>query len=201
MSTPALFPESPTLTLFDPLGALLGVGDGHYTYTFNDAVKLAGHACPTVAGAFVTASRALAILFPGETPLRGDVALLVRGAPDQGALGPFSQILTLLTGGAGENGFAGLRGQHARRGLLSFDGEEADGPMTCTFHRVSTGESVTLRYDPSPIPPSPVMKKDMTAVLSGEADEETAQRFRVAWRARVAAILRDDGRSTVDIAR
>ena len=44
-----MFPDTPSIRLYDPLGDLLGAGDGHFTYTFDDAVKLAGHACPTVA--------------------------------------------------------------------------------------------------------------------------------------------------------
>jgi hypothetical protein len=54
-----LFDAGPCLTVHDPLAELLGAGDGTWTYTFDDAVRLAGHACPTVAGAYVTAVQAV----------------------------------------------------------------------------------------------------------------------------------------------
>ncbi len=194
----ALFPESPTLTLYDPLGAFLGAGDGHYHYTFDDAAKLAGHACPTVAGAFVMATRALKLLFKEDVPVRGDVEITVHGAQDKGSLGPFSQILTLLTGAAAANGFGGLRGQHhIRRGLLAFNEAAASEEPTCTFRRVSTDASVTLAYDLSAFPRDPKMVADLMAQLSGEATDEVSARFRAAWRARVVAILADGGQTTI----
>jgi hypothetical protein len=60
-----LFPLEPAITLYDPLGELLGAGEGVFTYTFDDAVKLSGHACPTVAGAFLLVKVALDRLYPG----------------------------------------------------------------------------------------------------------------------------------------
>ncbi len=197
MHSSKLFPESPTLELFDPLAQLLGAGDGVFTYTFDDAVKLAGHACPTVAGAFLMARQAMARLSPNERPQRGGIRIRFAGAPNQSANGPFTQVLTLLTGAAAENGFGGLGGQHVRKGLLGFDADAEPGPVTATFERTDTGKQVTLQYDPSPIPPAPQMGKDLQQVLSGSADDETSRRFRQAWTERVGRILSDDGRSTL----
>ncbi len=45
----SMFPQDITINLYDPLAELLGAGDGRFTYTYDDAVKLSGHACPTVA--------------------------------------------------------------------------------------------------------------------------------------------------------
>ncbi|SCZ67709.1 hypothetical protein [Thiohalomonas denitrificans] len=197
MHTSKLFPDSTTLELFDPLAQLLGAGDGVFTYTFDDAIKLAGHACPTVAGAFVMAQQAMARLYPQERPLRGGIRIRFAAPPDQGANGPFTQVLTLLTGAAAENGFAGLGGQHVRKGLLSFEADAERGPVTATFERNDTGEQVTLQYDASPIPADPHMMRDLQQVLSGNADDETIQRFRKAWADRVSRILQDGGQSTI----
>jgi len=194
---PLMFPDSPVLRLYDPLGEVLGAGDGVYTYRFDDAVKLAGHACPTVAGAFLMATRAVALLYRGELPRRGDLRVTLHGQPDAGVNGPISQVLTLLTGAAPENGFHGLGGQHVRKGLMAFAGDGAAFASGVTFERIATGERVTLRYDPSAIPPAATMGADLQAVLSGAADDAVAQRFRDAWRGRVERILADGGVQTV----
>lgn len=197
MSQKPIFPESPTITFYDPLGDLLGAGDGRYEYNFDDAVKLAGHACPTVAGAFVMVLRAVDELYGEETPRRGDLRVEVSGSPTSGSMGPFSQILTLLSGAAAENGFQGLGGNFVRQGLMSFNPAEADGPITVTFTRLSNGEQVKLAYNPSTIPADPMMMESMKAVLSGNADAGTRDTFRTHWRSRVDRIVADRGASTI----
>lgn len=193
----ALFPDSPELVFYDPLGELLGAGDGRYRYRFDDAVKLAGHACPTVAGAFLLVLGAVERLYGSETPQRGGLRVTVYAAADQGATGPLSQVLTLLTGAAADNGFQGLAGQHVRRGLLRFAPDGKPGPLRCTFERVDDGRHVNLAYDPSAIPPAAGMGEDMQAILAGRADAATTQRFRAAWRERVERLLADRGRHTL----
>lgn len=195
----ALYPDSPTITLYDPLGELLGAGDGYYEYHFDDAVKLAGHACPTVAGAFVMGICALEELYQDETPVRGDIRIEVAGSPSSGSTGPFTQILTLLTGAAAENGFRGLNGRFVRHGLLAFNPDTADGPLTATLHRLSNSTQVTLSYDPSSIPADPEAMKLMKDIMGGNGDKETRQRFATLWRRRVDAILDDRGASTIKV--
>ena len=69
MTYPAFFDAVPTLTLHDPLADLLGaVSDGLMTYGYTDAVKLAGHSCPTVAGAYLMTLKALGRLYPDGPP-------------------------------------------------------------------------------------------------------------------------------------
>ncbi len=191
-----LFDAGPSLTVHDPLAELLGAGDGTWTYTFDDAVRLAGHACPTVAGAYVTAVQAVRRLYGGETCIRGELRITLHGAEESGANGPFSQVLTLLTGAAGRNGFQGLGGHYRRAGLLGF-GAAAEGPLRCTFERMDTGAEVTLAYDPASITADPILAPAMQAVLKGAADAVTRARFRWAWRDRVERIVADGGESTV----
>ncbi len=192
-----MFPAEPAITLYDPLADLLGAGDGYFEYRFEDAVKLSGHACPTVAGAFLMAIRALRALYGDDTPTRGGIRITIPGPVDEGVNGPISQVFTLLTGAAGDNGFHGLGGQHVRSGLLRFDAG-ADGFV---FERVDDGSRVTLGYDPSPIPPDPAMGPLMQQLLQGEEEPETRQRFRQLWRARVLAILQDGGERTITLRR
>jgi len=69
MSYPEFFAAVPRLTLRDPLAELLGAAEnGLIEYGYTDAVKLAGHSCPTVAGAYLMTFRALAKLYPGCPP-------------------------------------------------------------------------------------------------------------------------------------
>ena len=51
MSVPEFFAAAPTLRVRDPLADFLGAATGgELEYCYLDAVKLAGHSCPTVAG-------------------------------------------------------------------------------------------------------------------------------------------------------
>ena len=191
-----MFPKTPSITLYDPLGDLLGAGDGHFTYIFEDAVKVAGHACPTVACSFLLAKTALERLFPGETPQRGDVRITVPGAIDQGVNGPISQILTLLTGAAGDNGFHGLGGQFVRHALLNFMEVQVDrAPFI--FERISTQKTVRLVFSAEAFPPAPILSELMHLMLSGHASDEQKAEFKQAWRQRVLSILADEGKQTV----
>lgn len=189
-----MYPEKPVIRIYDPLGELLGANDGVFCYTYDDAVKLSGHACPTVAGGFLLVKCALEELWGDEMPQRGDIEVTVYGAQDEGTNGPISQVFTLLTGAAASNGFHGLGGQFARTGLLKF---QPTGNPGFRFKRISTGASVTLVYDPSNIHAAHTMGEDLGRILSGFADETTAKRFRDAWRDRVLHILEDEGKSTV----
>ena len=55
MSFPDFFAEIPALRLHDGLAQLLGASDdGVIEYHYADAVRLAGHSCPTVAGGWLS---------------------------------------------------------------------------------------------------------------------------------------------------
>jgi hypothetical protein len=190
-----MFPSTPAITLYDPLGHLLGAGDGLFTYTFIDAVKLAGHACPTVAGAFLMAKMAAERLFPECVPVRGDMRVTLPGVVAHGVNGPISQIFTLLTGAAADNGFHGLAGQHVRSGLMHF----ANAPSTASFRfeRISSGQSIALSYSPAAIAPAPEIGALLPLLLSQHASAAQQEQFRTLWRQRVLAILADEGRCTI----
>jgi hypothetical protein len=72
MSHPAFFDEVKSITLRDPLAEILGAAsDGMMRYSYLDAVKLAGHSCPTVAGAYLMTLKALEKLYPDSVAERG----------------------------------------------------------------------------------------------------------------------------------
>jgi hypothetical protein len=190
------FPVTPNITLYDPLADLLGAGDGFINYTFEDVVKLSGHACPTVTGAFLMCIHALQALYGEDTPERGGISIMISGTEDHKVNGPISQVFTLLTGAAGKNGFHGLGGQHARNGLLSFS-ENAAGPFR--FTRNDNQASVTVRYDPPAIPPDSELMTLLQQINQGAGDDQIRQQFRELWRDRVVAILNDAGRQTIEV--
>ncbi len=196
----SMFPQDTTITLYDPLAELLGAGDGQFTYTFDDAAKLSGHACPTVAGAFLMAVHALKALYKEEMPQRGDIAITLFDAQDQGVTGPISQVFTLITGAAAENGFHGLAGRFTRSGLMKFL-PGTTGPAPFVFTRKDTGEQVGVNYDPSSIQPDPSTGTNLQLLLQGAGDENVQQAFTSAWRDRVLAILADAGNTTVSVSK
>ncbi|MEO5366870.1 MAG: hypothetical protein H7831_11075 [Magnetococcus sp. WYHC-3] len=193
-----MYPSQPALTLFDPLGALLGWGEGEFTYTFAQVVALTGHGCPTTAGAFLLTCRAVELLYGQDMPQRGDLRITLPGGREEGVLGVMGQVFTLLTGAAGSEGFKGLAGQMARDNLLIFaPGSAVPGKGGFLFQRLSTGAAVRLGYAPGAIPAAPTLGADMQQVLSGQADAATRRRFTQAWHQRVLDILEDAGQSTV----
>lgn len=189
MMFPEFFAQLQPLTLRDPLAEALGAAlDGVMVYHYGDAVRLAGHSCPTVAGAWLMARHGLAALYPEELPERGGIRVALRGAQDAGTTGVVGSVLGLITGAAGEGGFKGLGGRHVRRGLLAYG---VDMPGEVRFTRVDTGASVLLDYHPEKVPPAPEMQPLMARVVDGTAGEEERKTFARLWQDRVRRILVD----------
>ena len=68
---PAFFAQAPTQRVRDPLAQFLGAAtDGVLEYHYADAVRLAGHSCPTVAGAYLLTRRGLRALYGDDLPDR-----------------------------------------------------------------------------------------------------------------------------------
>jgi hypothetical protein len=187
MAFPEFFQLVPSITLRDKLADTLGAAtDGVIEYHYSDAVKLAGHSCPTVAGAWLMASRALAALYPDSLPLRGDIRVELRGAQDAGTTGVVGAVLGLITGAASDGGFKGLGGQHVRRDLLKYG---VDIAAEARFTRLDSGASVLVDYHPEAVPPAAEMPPLMARVVGGVADEAERATFGQLWQARVRRIL------------
>jgi len=185
---PSFFADIPPLALRDPLAELLGaVAPGAtLAYTFTEAVKAAGHVCPTVAGAWLVTRAALAALYPDAVPVRGDIAVACMGAPDQFGYGPMAQVIANLTGAAPETGFRGLAGRHARAGLLTFH-PETPALATFEFRRRDTGAAVRVTYQPESVLPDPGTRAAMAGALAGDA--ASGDELRRLWLDRVQRIL------------
>lgn len=190
MPIPAFFDDVCRIRLHDPLAAFLGAGDGVIDYGYADAVRLAGHSCPTVAGAYLMTLRALEALYPDALPQRGAVRVLVPEGEDEGVAGVMGAVAGLLTGAAGRGGFKGLAGRFGRNGLLRY-GEAVAGDLG--FQRTDTGARVTASFDASMVPPEPRMRSLMQSILMGEDDAESVAAFGALWQDRVRRILVDHG--------
>ena len=187
MAFPAYFDQVPALRLHDGLAELLGApADGIIEYHYADAVRLAGHSCPTVAGAWLSARAGLRALYGEALPERGQVAVSLPEAEDAGVAGVIGQVLTLVTGAAGANGFKGLGGRHARNGLLHYGDASATGVR---LRRLDTGATVEVELDTAPVPTDPAQRPLLMAIVQGSADPAQRRQFGQLWQARVARLL------------
>src|SRR5690606_7368515 len=153
MTFPAFFDQAPAIRVRDGLARLLGTArDGVIEYRYADAVRLAGHSCPTVAGAWLSARAGPHALYGDDLPERGGLRVSMPEAEDAGVAGVIGQVLTLVTGAAGDGGFKGLGGLHARNGLLRY-GDGAAGALR--LQRADTGEAVEVTFSASAVPADP----------------------------------------------
>lgn len=187
MKLPAFFDQVPALRLRDSLAAALGAAEGGVLeYRYADAVKWAGHSCPTVAGAWLMTRAGLGRLYGDALPERGGIRVDVREHLAEGVAGVVGGVIGLITGAAGEGGFGGLGGRHVRRGLLRHGvALEADLRLT----RLDDGRSVSLEYRPAAVSAGPELPALQQKLLSGQATPEEAVRFGVLWQDRVRRLL------------
>ena len=190
MKFPDFYTQAPVVHTFDPLAQLLGASDGGLLdYCYADVVRLAGHSCPTVAGAFLTGRAAMLALYPDGPAERGMIEVVMPAPPHHGTTGVVAQVLTLLTGAAAENGFQGLGGRYARDGLMSFAGRHESDAIG--FRRRDTGDSVTVELDTAPVPGDPQMRPLITSILQDSASDAQKQDFARIWQDRVRRLLLD----------
>lgn len=187
---PDFFDNAPVIRLRDPLAQLLGSAtDGVMDYHYVDAVRLTGHSCPTVAGAFLTARAALKVLYPDTLPERGGIAVHMPSSETEGTTGVVAQVLTLLTGATGPGGFKGIGGRFARNGLLSFATHNGENEGAIRFERLDTGVAVTVMFDASRIPADASQRERMLAVIQNRETPEQQAEFARLWQARVRQML------------
>lgn len=191
MRHPEFFDLVPPLRLRDPLAAFLGAAEGGVLeYRYLDAVKLAGHSCPTVAGAYGLTRRALIALYGAELPERGGIRVEFREGRAAGVAGVVAAVVTLLTGAAAETGFKGIGGNFVRRELLAFD---TDLPLDIRYTRLDTGAKLDAAAQLQRVPADPALPGLLQRCLGAQATPEEAQRFGELWQERVRRILLDHG--------
>jgi hypothetical protein len=162
--------------------------DGRVEYGYADAVRLAGHSCPTVASAWLMTRAALVSLYGDVVPERGGVRVELRGALNDGVNGVVASVVGLITGAAGDAGFKGIGGRFVRRGLLS-DGADIAGQLR--FTRLDSGASVTVSAHLERVPSDARVALLLPRCLSGTASPDEQALFRSLWQDRVRRLFAD----------
>lgn len=189
LASPAFFADAPTIVMRDALAEFLGaVEGGVFEYRYADAVRLAGHSCPTVAGAWLMARAALRALYPDAQvlPERGAIRIDFRERRDAGVTGVVAGVLGLVTGAAGDGGFPGIGGRFVRRDRLFFEQPVA---AEVRFTRLDNDRSVEAETHLNRVGGDPRTSWAMSRSLGGGADAEEAALFRELWQDRVRRIL------------
>lgn len=198
MRYPEFYDEAPRITMYDPLAKFLGATEGGiFEYRYIDAVKVAGHSCPTVASAWLMTIRALEALYPKDIPERGAIRVDFRHDSTSGVTGVIANIVTLVTGATHDTGFKGLAGRFDRRNLLFFNaavGEEI------RFTRKDSGAAVDVTAHLEHVPGEPHMGELMAACITGRATDEVQREFGRLWQERVRRILVEHARDPLVIA-
>ena len=187
MSYPSFFDEVEVIKVVDPLSNVLGAFEmGLYEFNYLDAVKSAGHSCPTVAGAYLITKEALKALYPTSPAMRGDIKVEFKEDLEEGVAGVISNVVSQITGATDKSGFKGLAGKFARHSLMDFN---APISSSARFTSVSSGKSVEVVYDPNSIMPSPNMQPLMQKMMGGSAEPSEVKEFGVLWQDRVKRIF------------
>jgi len=193
MKYPDFFDAVPKIELYDPLAEFLGATEkGVLQYGYVDAVKLAGHSCPTVAAAYWSTCKALAALYPDTLPVRGEIRVEFSDDITTGVTGVIANVVSLLTGAMAENGFKGIGGHFDRRDHLFFSAGISD---EMRFTRLDNNMAVRVESNLQHVPGSPRVPTLMASCIRNTANKEEVAEFRQLWQERVRRILleyRDD---------
>jgi len=184
----------------EPLAETLGAFEVENTaleYNFVDVVKMAGHACPTVAGAYLSCQKALERLYPDEIPVRGEISVTVYGEPDEGVYGVMAQVFSYLTGAASATGFRGLGHRFRRKDLLKYNPDKIDSQAMCfEFSRLDNGRTVLVKFYPQQIPFPEEKAKRLAGLLEKviweAAREEERKEFQELWTDKVKGMLLEE---------
>lgn len=189
MKYPAFYDRVAPIIVRDPLADTLGAfAEGIIEYGYLDVARLAGHSCPTVAGAFLMASHGLKALYGDALPVRGEIEVAMREQQHEGVCGVIANVFSLITGATEHSGFHGLAGRFDRRQLLSFGNSI---PAAVRFSNKKTGDSVLVEYNPAMVPAAADTGFYLSRVLSDQATAEEKQTFHRLWQGRVEALLCD----------
>ncbi|MFA1612589.1 hypothetical protein [Halobellus rubicundus] len=188
----------------DPVAEALGVlepGDP-FVITYRDAVKEAGHSCPTASGAYRIVQLGLDSLYSDDYPVRSEIEMQAAGPQDDATYGVMSRIISYVTGATEDDGFSGLAGGYGgRRDLLVFDAFDPDtADPTFRFRRTDTEETVEVTYHVSDVPDGGPAIGNLQGILEGSASEKQRGAFAEAWHRRIQVVLDDDSLFTVETA-
>lgn len=187
MHYPDFYTHILPIKLYDPLSDFLGAFEkGELEISYLDCVKLAGHSCPTVAGAYLMAKKGTEALYEEGLPVRGTIKVEMKEDESAGVTGVTCNIISFILGASGLNGFKGIQGNFSRNNLVFYN---AHIPTEVRLTRLDTMKSVNLSYDPSSVKANEKMMPLMGKFLKDLATEEEKKMFQTLWQERVEKIL------------
>jgi len=184
MKYPNYYDNIEHIVLQDDLSKFLGASEeGIIDISYLDIVKMAGHSCATVAGAYLMALKGLQGLYGTELPRRGEIKVELRESLSDGNTGVVAQLLSNITGATVDTGFVGIHARFNRRGLLFFG---ADMESNVRFTRLDTNKSVEVSYLPGRVVNSGEI---MQSAVGPDATEESKRTFPKRWQEMVKTII------------
>lgn len=188
---PAFFEQVAPITLYEPFAEFLGASEkGLFEFRYVDAVRLAGHSCPTVAGAYLMALNGLKRLYGSALPQRGDIRVGIRYGHTHGTTGVTAAVLTLITGATEDMGYPGMGPalRFSRRNLLAYD-QPVDSFIT--LHRRDTGAGIAVSLNADVVPADPEMDTLLPKAIANTLSAADMARFGRLWQDRVKRMLVD----------
>ncbi len=186
MHYPNFYNKIENIKLQDNLSDFLGsFEEGIIEFSYLDIVKIAGHSCPTVLGAYLMSLEGLKALYPLELPRRGEIKVEFKESITDGTTGVVANVIGIITGATINSGFKGISGSFDRRNLLLFDKEISSNVK---FTRVDTQGSIEVFYDHSIIPFDEKIQILMKKIIQKLATKEEKNQFRRLWQERVNEI-------------
>ena len=187
MKTSSFYSSLPTIKLNEPLYDLFGVAPtSEIEFSFADAVKIAGHACPTVAGSYLMTYHGIKALYPNEIPIRGNFKLHFSTDEAEGVTGVIANIMGTILGAAGVGGFKGLGGKYYRNNKILFN---QILKSKVEIVRIDNNQSVRIDYFPEIIPSSDATSPLLSKILSNSATDLEKLTFQNLWNQRLEKIL------------
>lgn len=196
--TPDYYQKIDPILMQDNLAKTLGASNGYLEYRFMDAVKTAGHSCPSIAGAWMQTVLGLKALYGEETPIRGRIHVTLKGSETDGHTGAMANVISMITGATNKQGFGGLfkQADSNRQGLMSFNNDDSEGPLYVIFTKLDEHQqplsSVKVLYNPQVVAPDQQMIAAMQKIRMGVATGQDHEQFASFWQARVQRILIDN---------
>jgi len=169
----SFFDEIEKIVVYDDLTKFLGVNDdGIIEFSYADIVKVAGHSCATVSGAYLVALEGLKALYGKELPQRGEIKVELKRSTSEDNTGVVGSILSTITGATETYGFGGIpTGKYNRRELLFF---EADIEFDVCLTRLDTNQTIGINYMPQKVVnPMKILK----SAIGPDAKDEDIKSF------------------------
>ncbi|MGB5793341.1 FmdE family protein [Poseidonibacter sp.] len=186
MKYPDFFNDIETIKLQDKLANFLGTFEnGIIEFSYLDIVKMAGHSCPTVLGAYLCTLTGLKELYKDSIPVRGEIKVSFGENAKDGVAGVIGSVIANITGATTDYGFKGINGNFNRTNLMFYN---SDIKSNVRFTRLDTGKTVDIYYDPSSILPEPNQQELMVKIMKRIASKDDESLFKILWQKRVENI-------------